>query len=323
MRKMAIPAGQWLAARSSTLKVGFRHPGRDDASAKRRRCETLAVGVAVADVRLRRLGSRTRRGFGGLAITAPSGTAAGPWDAGVADSPRLTTTSSYVPLAGADRCVCRPIIAAPRRPRHATSPPATWPGGRPSYPVLEPEYHAPAVRPAATEHDWTRDLDRPGEHPRLPGRPRPTPGRPYRPQIKTAEWAERDPAWRRPFPLGALGLPVVYKRTAPPSTPITKAAGRIPCAVPPRCGCGAVGSAATAGGCCSFAFQAEFLPEASNAGRVTSGRQEQPRHRDAVTDDDVVERTEQLDQRDGRGRLIRNEPVRRHAPASRRVLTRG
>ncbi|MGW0084533.1 type III-B CRISPR module RAMP protein Cmr1 [Streptomyces sp. NPDC003393] len=158
------------------------------------------------------LGSRVRKGFGGLRITGvKSGTLPGAWTAEDLVTPDLPyyenldhLAAEHGPLAE-HRTWLAALDAAPADLAERT---AAWPAGRPSYPALGP-HTLTALRPgtatwpallATAGKEW-RNF-RASEDPDPPGPGRLVPHTPeYRDVIRGSG---------KHFPLGALGLPIQF-----------------------------------------------------------------------------------------------------------------
>lgn len=159
------------------------------------------------------VGARTRRGFGGLRIIDVSGPLPVPWDADSLRTPRLghyEGISRLWPAGPVGGCMRHLAAIAEARGRQIT--PDAWPAP-PGFPVLSKRYTHAGVSGGEPFQDWIDVASHAGEqlrrfrasaeHPEVASR--------YRPPLKTPEWS--DVVWGEDdrFPLGALGLPVIYK----------------------------------------------------------------------------------------------------------------
>jgi CRISPR type III-B/RAMP module RAMP protein Cmr1 len=163
------------------------------------------------------LGARTRRGFGGVQISAVRGPLPEPW---TEDSLKSKGLRDYVGLRTVwpvgELASCRQILVA-LRTKLVPSAQGTFDDewtGPPPYPVLSRARTLAGVSGGQPFANWQDTLWHAGEQLRYFRANRPNTNRDarYTPKIETREWAEvvhRQNA--RGFPLGALGLPVVYK----------------------------------------------------------------------------------------------------------------
>jgi CRISPR type III-B/RAMP module RAMP protein Cmr1 len=267
---------------SIELRIGFRHHGGD--AGTRQVIESLTYASLWLTCAYGGVGARTRRGFGGLRITAADGALAGPWTASTLVAPPLAHYESL-------RHLWRdgPIeTCAPDVERLAGRSGGGW-NGRPAYPVLSPTY-TPARTGGRTYPTWQEALvdagsllrsfraDVVNENPRAR----------YDPKIETREWAEVVHRGDQRFQLGGLGLPVVYRRDA--NVNVVKTTGSrdvlrraSPLWIRP------VGEQKR-WRLLSFAFNAEFLPAAAHA--QVELAHENRRRPLAVTDLDVQDVTE-------------------------------
>lgn len=178
-------------------------PGTSDAAA------SLAVASLWLLCAYGGLGSRVRKGFGGLRITGvETGTLLGDWQPDTITTPDLTyyeqlgrLTAEHGPLTH-HRAWLADLDAAPSDLAKRT---ATWTAGRPSYPALGP-HTATALRPGTTTwptllvnagKEWRnfRASQDPSEHG----------GSTYTPEYKDVIRGSDNH-----FPLGALGLPITF-----------------------------------------------------------------------------------------------------------------
>jgi hypothetical protein len=278
------------------LKLAFRHTAGEDADA-RNAIEGLAVASLWLMCTYGGVGARTRRGFGGVRVIAAGGPGSDgalplpdPWrepasllTPGLAYYEGLTRIWPDGPVAACMRYIA--VLAGTR-----SFDPA-W-TGPPSFPVLS-RSHTRAATSGKTFGDWSETLIHAGGQLRhfRADRANPGGGVRYDPFIETPEWASVIHGDDDHFPLGALGLPVVYKDNY-----VVNADGENP-SEPPRRRASPLWLRAVGAGnrwrLLSFAFQDEFLPPmpADSPGvHLWSGTARGKPLR--VTDDDVKRQTD-------------------------------
>lgn len=163
------------------------------------------------------LGARTRRGFGGLAITGAEGDLPGDWSPETVLTPGHDYFEQQTCLWPADRMMLWQYCLTDL-PGVTVDPPdqeEAW-TRRPSYPVLSRQWTRAELWRGKPEPEWTRVLGYAGEQYRWFRAKEDTPGVRYTPEIKTPEW--RTVTGRvddNQFALGALGLPIVFKKAGP------------------------------------------------------------------------------------------------------------
>jgi CRISPR-associated protein Cmr1 len=259
------------------------------------------------------LGSRVRRGWGGLAITGSEGQQLpGDWTPETILTPGLNYFERHDRLWPAEQMTMWQYyltdlpdvdVPAPDREEAWTS--------RPAYPVLSRQWTRAALWPGRPEPDWTRVLGYAGEQFRWFRAREDTPGVDYKPMVKTPEWrvvTDRDDDDH--FGLGALGLPIVFKKTGPTVHADQQTASGKP--VPLRRASPlwlrAVGRDKQ-WKLFSFAFQGEFLPGDVQVHVWPDNRK--PVRELTVTSTDVEERTNEWLAAVRHGRdLIRNRELR-------------
>jgi hypothetical protein len=238
------------------------------------------------------LGSRTRKGFGGLRIVDGPEHLPGDWTADSLRSPDLGHYEQLSRLWPEDRMEMWQLYLADL-PDVAATPPSggeAWSADRrPTYPVLSRTWTAAATH-RSTESSWQRVLGYAGEQYRWFRAEDDTPGVPYHPQIKTKEWLNVTGHGDDRFGLGALGLPVVFKKDGPTVNADRTVRGA---PEPLRRASPLWLRAVTGDGehwkLFSFAFQGQFLP--ADAGVHVYPRGGRQGAKMTVTDDDLTERT--------------------------------
>jgi CRISPR type III-B/RAMP module RAMP protein Cmr1 len=238
LRRPYVPAGEAIE-----LRYKFTHPrGTDQAVADA--VEYLATASLWLTCAFGGVGARVRRGFGGLRIEAASDlpapwTAAGhPTSPGLAFFEELThlDAAELLPPAaghlatlardqGADAAGSRGVGAAGNQgadgvrsrgtdgARNRGAGGAASTGARPAFPVLTRAWTTAGITAERTPEwgSWDRVLIHAGEQLRHFRASRAYPGAGYHPPIKTPEWNDTIHRAGPDFPVGALGLPVVYK----------------------------------------------------------------------------------------------------------------
>ncbi|MGH4018061.1 MAG: type III-B CRISPR module RAMP protein Cmr1 [Pseudonocardiaceae bacterium] len=157
------------------------------------------------------LGARTRRGFGGLRIVGSDGWLPPPWTPEAIQTPDLDHYEGMRflwPDATVGKCLTTLLKTKGGDTRKAwTSPP--------SFPVLHRQHTLAGASGGGVFDNWEHTLRHAGEQLRNFRASRDAPGARYSPPRKTPEW--EDVIWGPGdrFPLGALGLPVVFKKNGP------------------------------------------------------------------------------------------------------------
>jgi CRISPR type III-B/RAMP module RAMP protein Cmr1 len=287
------------------LKLKFRHHESDDEQT-RTAIETLAFASLWLMCAYGGAGARTRRGFGGLKITAASRPLPGPWNASSILTPGLDHYENLRwlwPAGPVGACVpSLPVLTG----RPITNPRETWQGATPSFPVLSVT-HAPARTSQQTFPSWQDTLIEAGSLLRWfrADKENTRPAANYRPKIESREWREVVHGSDTRFQLGALGLPVVFNRDTMVDVVKTsngeQARRASPLWLRP------VG-AGDRWRLLSFAFNTEFLPPSGSAAVRLSDRGQ--RKTLTVTDQDVVDLTGEWIQALAGGREPGRPPTR-------------
>lgn len=211
VRRPYVAPGQ-----SFDLKLGFARRRPDGEAIAALAIAALWLACAYGGV-----GGRVRRGFGGVRIIGADGWLPAPWDAASVCSPGLRHYETLPrrdeqdsfrrlwPTGAAGQCVShlRPLIERSGG-RFAM---ATWPQP-PPFPVFSRTRTLAGTSGGPSFPGWSAVAAYTGEQLRLFRASQDYPGAGYRPKIKTPEWESvvHGPGTR--FGLGALGLPVVYKK---------------------------------------------------------------------------------------------------------------
>jgi CRISPR-associated protein Cmr1 len=290
IKRSYVPPGEEF-----DLMVGFRHP-RGVPAPERAAIEGLALASLWLTCTYGGIGARVRRGFGGVRIT---GAKAGPGASGDLPLPAPWTQPSTLLTPGLDHYEAlkaiwpaEPVASCIRYisalAGDARLSPRAWGEDIPSFPVMS-RTHAPAgVSGGEAFSDWKRTLIHAGEQWRYFRAAEVNSSQPrrYEPFIETPEWIETINRDKARFPLGALGLPVVFKDKYEVKA---DGAGH---GDPPRRRASPLSMRVVGGPddyrLLSYAFQSEFLPSAV---RLWRGQTEiKPVQ---VTDDDVRRQTGQ------------------------------
>ncbi|MBN1173570.1 MAG: hypothetical protein JXA67_15475 [Micromonosporaceae bacterium] len=209
-----------------TLNRSYVEPGQPfQLWFRQRHNDPQALGLALTSLWLTcafgGIGARTRRGFGGLRITGfePNGLPLpSPWDE--------TDTMSFkapVEYSALTRLMAKPMGRSLRvfqnAPDHHRKPATVhrW-EATPPYPVLglSPALSGRETTNAGLGSDtfasWNEALQAAGSMWRLFRASEDTPGVPYWPKVKTPEWLNTINGTDDRFALGALGLPVGFKK---------------------------------------------------------------------------------------------------------------
>jgi CRISPR-associated protein Cmr1 len=206
LRRPYVPAGETI-----DLKLKFTHPkGTDQAVADA--VEYLATASLWLTCTFGGVGARVRRGFGGLRIEAAGDLPAAWTDGRHPASPGLAFYEELTHLETAELLPpAADHLATLARNLGAAAAAAT--GARPSFPILTRSWTTAGITPERTpEWDrWDKVLIHAGEQLRHFRASRAYPGANYNPPIKTPEWVDTIHQTGHAFPVGALGLPVVYK----------------------------------------------------------------------------------------------------------------
>ncbi len=150
------------------------------------------------------IGARTRRGFGGLRIVGVEGWLPPPWTTESIQSPGLDHYEALRflwPHNTLGKCLV-PLLRNTER-KEWTAPPG--------FPVLHRQHTVAGCSGGGVFDSWDHALRHAGEQLRNFRASRDARGVRYTPARKTPEW--EDVIWgpQSRFPLGALGLPVVFK----------------------------------------------------------------------------------------------------------------
>jgi len=157
------------------------------------------------------IGARTRRGFGGVRITGSEGWLPPPWTPESIQSPALGHYEGLRFLWPDDtlgKCLTMLFNTRGVNAREAWTTP-------PTFPVLHRQHTIAGVSGGGVFDNWGHTLRHTGEQLRNFRASRHAPGARYMPARKTPEW--EDVIWGPGdhFSVGALGLPVVFKKNGP------------------------------------------------------------------------------------------------------------
>jgi hypothetical protein len=156
------------------------------------------------------VGARTRRGFGGMRITGAEGWLPPPWTTESILSPSLNHYEKlrYLwPDATLGKCL-PPLLQG-----KITYSQSAW-EVPPSFPVLHRKYTIAGVS-GRVFGSWEDTLEYAGKQLRYFRASQDNPTACYTPARKTPEWEKVIWGAEDHFPLGALGLPVVFKKNGP------------------------------------------------------------------------------------------------------------
>ena len=195
------------------LKIGFRHH-RGTTAGEQAAIEALAFASLWLTCAYGGIGARARRGFGGVKIIAAEGPLPGPWqESGAMLSPGLgfyERLRFLWPDGALGPCLQALSALAGGRGFNLR---AAWDGRPPSFPVLSRTHTQAAVSGGGVFGNWSSTLMYAGEQFRhfRANKPNTSPDARYEPKIESREWADVVHRGGEHFPLGALGLPVVYR----------------------------------------------------------------------------------------------------------------
>jgi CRISPR type III-B/RAMP module RAMP protein Cmr1 len=194
---------------STQLRMRFAH-SRTSPAEVTAAIEYLAMASLWLTCAFGGVGSRARRGFGGIRIDDASGVPSS-WDP--AAHPLTPGLAFYHALSDLDVTSLLPdayphlaALASHVRPQWVSTPVV----GRPAYPVLLKAWTSVGTS-NRTWTTWRGVLESAGEELRYFRASGDAPEAAYRPRIKTPEWITTVTGTGSAFPLGALGLPVIFK----------------------------------------------------------------------------------------------------------------
>ncbi|SRR5712691_6352995 len=283
------------------LKIGFRHPPGQDPEASMA-AETLALASLWLTCAYGGIGSRTRRGFGGLRIVDVDGPLPEPWqDPATLLTPDLSRDEHLARLwPGCPLGDCRQSLQtlAPGRDLDRA---VGW-SAEPSFPVLSVS-HARAELGKQVYASWVQALSDAGKELRNFRANSDNPKAKYDPPRESIEWKTAIHGSETSYPVGGLGLPVVYSKelavnlNKPDDTPARRSS---PLWLRP------VGSGRR-WRLLSFAFHAEFLAPPAKV-RIWRRGKEDPTKDLVVANADVKRVTDQwIDQLSAGGTFTKDE----------------
>lgn len=206
LRRPYVPAGE-----AFEVKVKFSHP-RGTSADVADAVEYLATASLWLTCTFGGIGARVRRGFGGVRIEAASDLPPAWIDGGHPLSPGLAFFERLAHLDATDLLppAAKHLAKLTGEPVSIAAPGL---GPRPAFPVLTHHWTTAGLTPRRTPEwgSWDKVLSHAGEQLRHFRASLANPGANYRPSIKTPEWVRTVHGAGTTFPLGALGLPVVYK----------------------------------------------------------------------------------------------------------------
>jgi CRISPR-associated protein Cmr1 len=157
------------------------------------------------------IGARTRRGFGGVRIIGAEGWLPPPWTTESILSPNLDHYEKlrYLWLdATLGNCLL-PLLQG-----KITYSQSAW-EVPPTFPVLHRKYTIAGASGGGVFDSWADTLRYAGQQLRYFRASQDNPAARYTPARKTPEWERVIWGAEKHFPLGALGLPVVFKKNGP------------------------------------------------------------------------------------------------------------
>lgn len=194
-------------APGETFDLKFRFDGDD-------RCAALALAALWLTCTYGGVGARTRRGFGGLRIIDSTGWLPEPW---TPDSIRTPGLEYYTGLRNLHPSkgpvfACMPHLESLIVQKGGTPARDAW-HDRPPFPVMGEKCTIAGLSGGRSFGTWDFLLNKVGEEFRCfrAREEHPEVKRRYWPPRKTREWRTVVHGDSKHFPLGALGLPVVYK----------------------------------------------------------------------------------------------------------------
>lgn len=209
--------GQGLGdLRNSTTIRAYVQPGaKFDVKLRLRNADENVAALTLASLWLLSayggVGARTRRGFGGVRIIGVEGWLPPPWTTESIQSPGLDHYRMLRYLWPDDtlgKCL------APLLRNRVADVRGAWIAS-PTFPALHRQYTIAGASGGRVFDSWDHTLRHAGEQLRNFRASRHAPGARYTPPRKTPEW--EDVIWGPGdhFPVGALGLPVVFKKNGP------------------------------------------------------------------------------------------------------------
>lgn len=192
------------------LMVRFQHDRRA-APETQQAIEALAFASLWLATIYGGFGARVRRGFGGVRIAGSDGDLPAPWDRERIQTPGprlfVNATAAWPPKAVVERL--QPHLRELARAEGKELPaPDTW-TEPPPFPVLSQQF-APAALAPDSQQSWEEVLGQAGSQLRLFRANRQQQAQDGRTTRNTAEWNDVINGEDADFPLGALGLPVVF-----------------------------------------------------------------------------------------------------------------
>lgn len=196
LNRAHIPPGQ-------DFELWLRFTGDDDTS-------LVALAALWFALTYGGIGARTRRGFGGVRITGITGLPER-WSPESFRTPGIDFYGKVTSLAPESGMINSLRSLGNIARSVGCNGLYQWPSP-PTYPVLSQSHTMAGASRGEASASWEDVLCWAGRELRYFRATVDTPGVPYHPKIKTHEWLEVVNGPEEEFPIGALGLPIVFKK---------------------------------------------------------------------------------------------------------------